>query len=245
MPTDPADLRLLDALPQLVWVGAPDGTLEYLNRRCAEYTGLAVDDLLGWDWGWVIHPDDLPRALARWGESVANGTPHADEFRIRRSDGQYRWFLARGEPVRDPDGRVIRWVGTCTDFDDARRAGQDAQADRRLVRAFVHRAPDGLALVGGDRVVKYVSPPLGALLGKPPGVFTGTDALDWVHRDDRPRLVTAVSDLLVRAGGLAAAAARLQHADGSYRRVSLRAVNLLPDPDVRAVAVTVVPENSG
>jgi PAS domain S-box-containing protein len=245
MSPDPAALRLLDALPQLVWVAGPDGTLEYLNRRCAEYSGLAVDDLLGWDWGWVIHPDDLPTALVRWNESVVNGTSHREEFRIRRADGQYRWFLTRGEPTRDADGAVVRWVGTCTDVDDLRRAGADAREDRRLVRAFVERAPDGLALVGGDRLVRYASPALGGLLGRPPGVFPGTDALDWAHRDDRPRLAAAAADLLTRSGGQAVAGARLRHADGSYRRVILKAVNLLPDPDVRAVAVAVASDVVG
>ncbi len=236
--TDPAALRALDALPHLAWVADPEGSLQYLNRRCAEYTGLAVDDLLGWDWGWVIHPDDLPTTVARWNESIRNGTPHRDEFRLRRDDGLYRWFLSSADPVRDDRGGVVRWVGTCVDVDDFRRSGTDTRASQQLVRAFVERNPDGLALVGADRIIRYASPGLAALLGRPAGVYVGTDALDWVHRDARPRLGLLMADLLARSGGQATADFSALHADGSYRRVRGEAINLIPDPDVRAVAVT-------
>ncbi|MBN9517153.1 PAS domain-containing protein [bacterium] len=236
--TDPAALRTLDALPHFAWVADPDGALLYINRRCAEYTGLAIDDMLGWDWSWVIHPDDLATTVARWAESVKNGTPHRDEFRLRRDDGQYRWFLGRADPVRDDDGQVVRWIGTCVDVDDIHRTGADTRTARQLVRAFVERNPDGLALVGADRIIRYASPGLVALLGRPAGVYVGTDALDWVHRDARPRLAQLMEELLARSGGVVSAGFRMSHADGSYRRVRGEAINLIPDPDVRAVAVT-------
>ncbi len=239
MSIDSVALRALDALPHLVWVAGPNGELVYLNRRCAEYTGLATDDLLGWDWGWVIHPHDLPAALIKWNESLQNGTPHRDEFRIRRTDGQYRGFVSVGDPTRDADGRVLRWYGSCVDVDDIRRAGAEAREEKRLVRAFVERNPEGLALVGADRLVRYASPGMAALLGRPAAVFVGTDALDWAHRDDRPRLAALMSDLLTRSGGRTTAELRLRHADGAYRRVRAVGMNYLPDPDVRAVAVTV------
>src|SRR5436190_23729290 len=85
--SDPIHYRLaLDALPQLVWVAGPDGTLEYLNRRCADYSGLAIDDLLGWDWGWIVHPSDLPETLRVWMMAIRSGTPHEIEQRLRRYD---------------------------------------------------------------------------------------------------------------------------------------------------------------
>ncbi|QDU20552.1 PAS domain-containing protein [Urbifossiella limnaea] len=238
-------LRALDALPQLVWVAGPDGNVEYINRRCAEYTGVPADDLLGWDWGWVIHPEDLTDTLARWTAAVRDSRALFAEHRFRRADGQYRWFLSRGEPEFGADRRLLRWVGTCTDIDESHRAGDAAREDRRLVRAFVERGPGGYALVGADRLVRYTSPWVAAFLGRPPGVFSGTDARDWVHRDDRPRLAAAVSDLLLRPGERVEADGRLLHSDGSFRRVRLRATNLLPDLDVRAVAVAIEPAAGG
>lgn len=236
-------LRVLDALPQLVWVADPDGAVTYINQRTSEYTGLPADDLLGWDWGWVVHPDDLPPTLDRWTAAVRGRRAFHAEHRLRRADGQYRWFLSRGEASVDAGGRVVGWVGTSTDIDDGHRVGDAARDDRRLVRAFVERGPGGYALVGADRVVRYASPWVAAHLGRPPGVLAGSDARDWVHRDDRPRLAAAVEDLLGRPGERVGAGARLRHSDGSYRRVRLGATNLLPDPDVRAVAVVIEPEH--
>ena len=236
MPASPADLRrALDALPQLVWLA---GAVEYLNRRCAEYAGLAVDDLLGWDWGWVVHPDDLPATLAAWTRSVQHGTPHEVEFRLRRHDGRYRWFLVRAEPTRDADGRVARWFGTCTDIDDRRRAEFALAATAGLFRAFVERSDLGFVLLAPDRTVRYASPGAGRLLGRPPGAVTGTAARDWVHPDDLADLARVLDEADARPGEAVVLSARLKQPEGTYRAVRGWAANLLPDPDVRGVAVT-------
>ncbi|HEX4609040.1 MAG TPA: PAS domain-containing protein [Urbifossiella sp.] len=232
-------LRVIDALLQFVWVTDPNGSVQYVNHRLAEFTGRPPDDLLGWEWRWVIHPEDYPTTIDRWAACIQNLRPYDVQHRIRREDGLYRWFVSRAEPSVDRDGRVAGWVGTSTDIDDARRVGDAAREDRRLVRAFVERGPDGYALVGADRVVRYVSPRLAAFLGRGAGEVVGTDARGWVHRDDWPRLAAVVADLLGRAGEMVMSEARLLHSDGGGRRVRLRATNLFPDPDVRAVAVDV------
>ncbi|MBN9521976.1 PAS domain-containing protein [bacterium] len=238
-------LRVLDAITQLVWVTDPDGGVTYINHRFAEYTGRPPDDLLGWDWGWVLDPEDLPTTLDQWAAAVRGRRAYAIEHRIRRADGQYRWFVSRAEPSFDTDGRLVGWVGTGTDIDDSHRLRDAAVDSRRLVRAFVERGPGGCVLVGADRVVRYASPWVAAYFGRPPGVFAGSDARDWVHRDDRSRLAAAADNLLGRPGEPFEAGARLRHSDGSYRRVRLRATNLLPDPDVRAVAIVIEPDSGG
>ncbi len=235
-------LRVLDAITQLVWVCDPDGGVTYINHRFAEYTGQPTDDLLGWDWGWVLDPEHLPATLERWGAAVRGRRAYAIEHRIRRADGQYRWFVSRAEPSFDTDGRLVGWVGTSTDIDDSHRLGDAAVDSRRLVRAFVERGSGGYVLVGADRVVRYASPWVAAFLGRPPGTFTGSDARDWIHRDDRLRLAGAVDELMGRPGERVKAVARLRHSDGSHRRVRLWGTNLLPDPDVRAVSVHIEPE---
>jgi PAS domain S-box-containing protein len=219
-------------------MAGPDGTVEYLNRRCADYAGLAVDDLLGWDWGWVVHPDDLPGTLAAWTRSVQNGTPHEVEFRLRRHDGRFRWFLVRAEPTRDPDGQVVRWFGTCTDIDDRRRAEFAQKATADLFRAFVERSGLGFVLVGRDRSVQYTSPGAGRLLGRPPGAVTGTMLRGWVHPGDRAGLAAVRGQVAEQPGEAVAFSVRLRQPEGTYRAVRGWAMNLLPDPDVRAVAVT-------
>lgn len=236
-PSDDAR-RALDALPQLVWAAGPDGTMEYLSRRCGEYAGLAVDDLLAWDWRWVVHPDDLPGAMVQWASTVRSGVPSEFECRLRRRDGQYRWFLSRSEPVLGPGGAVVRWVGTCTDIEEMKRAEIGLRATAGLFHALVERGDLGFALLTPERLVRYASPSIGRLLGRPPGVFTGTDALDWAHPDDRARVAAALEEALGRPGERVGVSARLRRADGEHRAVRGWLLNLLPDPDVRAVAVT-------
>ena len=113
---------LIDAIPQQIWSGPPDGTLDYCNERWRSYMGLTLDDLRGKGWQTMLHPDDRDRVLAAWHESVVNGTPYEQEERHRAANGIYRWFLARGLPLRDGEGRVVRWYGTNTDIEDRKQA---------------------------------------------------------------------------------------------------------------------------
>src|SRR5262249_45360925 len=109
---------LAEAIPQLVWTTHPDGCVEYLNQRWSDYTG---DAQLGDRWLEMVHPDERARTFASWRDSVERGVPYETEYRLRRADGQYRWFLARGLPVR-AEGKIVRWFGTTTDVHDQKLA---------------------------------------------------------------------------------------------------------------------------
>ncbi len=236
--TDPAQYRhALDALPHLVWVAAPDGALEYLNRRCVDYTGVPIDDLLGWDWGWVTHPSDLPNTLAVWTAGLRAGTPVELEFRLRRRDGEYRWFLSRAEPVRDDDGRVIRWFGSCTDIDESKRLADQLRAVRMLFRALVERSEDGLVLLGADGTVRYANPPAARLLGARAEDVVGTDLWGSVAAADRSAVCAWWERVLARTGERLTTTVRFQTREGAERPLIALATNLLPDPEVRAVSL--------
>ena len=116
---------LLDAIPQQIWSGPADGTLDYCNARWRSDMGLGVEELQGDGWQSVLHPDDRERVLGAWHVSVANGTPYEQEERHRGADGRYRWFLSRGVPLRDDDGRIFRWYGTNTDIEDRKQTEED------------------------------------------------------------------------------------------------------------------------
>jgi PAS domain S-box-containing protein len=116
---------LIDAIPQQIWSGPPGGTLDYCNDRWRSYTGLELQDLRGDGWQTMLHPDDRDRVLNAWRESVVNGTPFEQEERHRGADGRYRWFLARGVPLRDEEGRIVRWYGTNTDIEDRKQAEEE------------------------------------------------------------------------------------------------------------------------
>jgi PAS domain S-box-containing protein len=113
---------LADAMPQLVWIGRSDGAIEYVNQRLCSYVGLSDIQAKAQDaWRQIIHPDDWDRGMAVWKQAISTGEAYTLEQRLRRNDGVYRWFLVRAQPERDSAGRVIRWYGTSTDIDDAKR----------------------------------------------------------------------------------------------------------------------------
>ena len=113
---------LAESIPQQVWTARRDGSLDYVNNRCVEYAGVPRDQILGWGWRMLVHPDDLADATLRWEQSVASGDHYDAEFRVRRHDGAYRWHLARAVAYRDDTGAVVGWFGTNTDIDDQKRA---------------------------------------------------------------------------------------------------------------------------
>ena len=116
---------LLDAIPQQIWSGPPDGTLDYCNERWRSYIGLGLEELQGDGWQRMLHPGDRERVLNAWHESVTKGTLYEQEERHRSADGAYRWFLARGVPLRNADGRIVRWYGTNTDIEDRKQAEEE------------------------------------------------------------------------------------------------------------------------
>ena len=113
--------KITDAIPAIAWCARPDGSTEFLNRRWQDYTGLPPEEGVGWKWKAAIHPSDLGKLMAEWETLLANGEPGECEARLRRSDGVYRWFLFRVEPLRDENRRVVRWYGTGTDIEDRKR----------------------------------------------------------------------------------------------------------------------------
>lgn len=124
---------MAEALPNLVWTDLPDGQCDWLSSQWETYTGFAVADLLGTQWlDNVIHPDDRARTLACWELACADKGDYDLEYRIRRHDGEYHWFKTRGVPIRNDEGKIVYWFGTCTDIEDTRRLAESlSEADRR------------------------------------------------------------------------------------------------------------------
>jgi PAS domain S-box-containing protein len=115
---------VIDTIPAIVWSTLPDGSNTYVNQRFVEYSGSSAEQMVGSGWQALIHPDDLEQHVRKWAEAIATGKPHENEVRSRRSDGQYRWQLDRGVPLRDEDGNIVKWYGVTTDIEDRKRAEQ-------------------------------------------------------------------------------------------------------------------------
>jgi PAS domain S-box-containing protein len=125
---------LTEALPQLVWAAKPDGACDYFSTQWTEYTGVPESELLGWRWMDTLHPDDREPTRQFWTDSVAGRRPYDVEYRVRRRDGVYSWFKTRGVPIRDSEGNIVKWFGTCTDITDLRRAEQALRQSEQELR---------------------------------------------------------------------------------------------------------------
>ena len=140
-------LRLIvDTIPGLVAIMTAGGEVELVNHRVLEYFGRTLEELKHWGTSDAIHPDDLPGAIAAWKQSVETGTPYDFEHRLRRADGTYRWFQSRGHPLRDGEGRVIRWYNLLTDIDDRQRAEDALRKSEERWRAVFENSAIGVAL---------------------------------------------------------------------------------------------------
>jgi PAS domain S-box-containing protein len=139
------NLRLIvDSIPGFVSLLTPDGEVDLVNRQLVEYCGRTLEEFRLWRTSDTGHPEDLPRAAQLLAQSITSGNPYDFESRLRRFDGVYRWFQVRGVPVRDADGRILRWCSLCTDIDERKRA-EDALKRSRAFLAEGQR----LSRIGG------------------------------------------------------------------------------------------------
>jgi PAS domain S-box-containing protein len=168
------DYRFMtDAIPQLVWITRPDGYHLYYNRRWFEYTGLDLEATRGAGWNDVLHPDDRERAWARWKHSLDTGEPYSIEYRFRRRDGAFRWFLGQALAQRGEDGSIEGWFGTCTDIHDQRETAAERDRliaalglERNRLREIFQQAPAFIAtLRGPEHVFETANPPYLQLVG--------------------------------------------------------------------------------
>ena len=137
--------RIIDGMDGLVVMSNAEGDVETVNRPALEYFGRTLENLKGWSNSDAVHPDDLPAVLDAWRYSTATGNPYCVDYRLRRADGTYRWFHASGHPIRDANGRIIRWYVLQTDIDERkhfedklRRSEESLQKERDRLRLLLY-----------------------------------------------------------------------------------------------------------
>ncbi len=166
--------KIIDTIPTFAWCNLPDGSNEFLNQRWHDYTGLSPQQACGWGWQVTIHPEDVQGLMDIWRKLLASGKPGELEARLRRHDGEYRWFLFRVDPFRDQFGNVVRWYGTNTDIDDLKRAQiklrQDEEELRRITdaipQAIMVLDPEGRSLYANRVTLDYAGLSLGEALAE-------------------------------------------------------------------------------
>jgi PAS domain S-box-containing protein len=128
---------LADAVPQLVWMADADGYIFWYNQRWYDYTGTTPEQMEGWGWQSVHDPEVLATVLQRWSVSIQTGELFEMEFPLKSARGEFRWFLTRVNPLRDSQGRIVRWFGTNTDVDEQRRTAEELREANRLKDEFL------------------------------------------------------------------------------------------------------------
>ncbi len=118
---------LSEAMPLIVWTADATGARDYYNPRALEYAGASLSDLTGWNWTSIIHPEDQKATLHAWRQAIATGQIYEIEHRLRRADGEFRWHLTRGVPLRNEKGEVVQWIGSSTDIHDRKMAEQELE----------------------------------------------------------------------------------------------------------------------
>jgi PAS domain S-box-containing protein len=113
---------IIDTIPALAWSARPDGSADFFSQHFLEYVGLSAEEAAGWGWTTAVHPDDLSSLTAVWQRLLASGQSGEAEARLRRHDGEHRWFLFRANPLRDASGAIVKWYGINTDIEDRRQA---------------------------------------------------------------------------------------------------------------------------
>jgi PAS domain S-box-containing protein len=220
------DIRLVvDTIPGLVWSTRPDGSAEFFNQRWLEYTGLSAEQALDWGWKVAIHPDDLPGMLETFHEALNLGRSFEVEGRFRRWDGEFRWFLFRGNPLLDGSGKVVKWYGTNTDLEDRKRAEDALRDSEQSFRLIVDGIAGLVAIMTAAGEIEAVNRQLLDYLGKTTEQLKGRSTSDAVHPDDLPNVVSAWRHSVETAAPYDVDH-RLRRADGVYRWFHARGLPL-------------------
>lgn len=143
--------RLVDSIPQMVWLTDVAGSTEHLNPRGVDQIGAPASSACGWDWLQLLHPDDIERARDAWTLAVQSMEPYRCEYRVRQAGGDFRWYLSQGEPLRAPDGEIEGWIGTWSDIHSLKQAEQSLSRDALLLA----NVRDAVVVTDREGVISY------------------------------------------------------------------------------------------
>src|SRR5215469_14838359 len=215
--------RFIDHVPALGWSALPDGSLEYVNQRFRNYTGLSSEELYGSGWKSVVHRDDI-QPLEGWSQETRQSQEAGTtEVRLRRFDGSYRWFLVFANPMRDESGGIVAWYGTNIDIEDRKQAEATLRARELSWLQIVDNIPGLVATMGATGEVEFLNRQTLEYFGKSHEDLRNWALRDTVHPDDLPRIIQARIKS-IEEGTIYDVEHRCRRADGVYRWFQVRGI---------------------
>ena len=181
--------QIIETVPGLIWSTAPDGEPTHLNQRILDYSGMQFEDYLHGGWEALVHPDDFPETASAFYHAIQTGTSYQVVHRLRRADGEFRWYHVRGEPLRDRQGRIIQWYGLSVDIDEAKKA-EDRLRRSEAYLAEAERLSHTGSAVYNETELLYFSEEAHRLFGFDPLQGTPSREAVWqrIHPDDLDRV---------------------------------------------------------
>src|SRR5260221_4889913 len=214
---------IVDSIPAFAWYAGTDGKIEYLNQPILDFSGVRLEELVGFGWANVLHPEDVERTKNAWLHSVETGEPCDVDQRVRRFDNIYRWFRTNAQPLRDRTGRVIRWYGVATDIEDLKRAEEGLREREQNLRLVVDSIPGLVCTMNAAGEVQRLNRQVLEYFGKTTEELKNWATSDVVHPDDRARVIAAFSRS-IESGDPYDIEHRCRRADGVYLWFQVRAL---------------------
>jgi PAS domain S-box-containing protein len=213
---------IVDSIPGLIAAFTPGGELEFVNRPIFEYFGKTLEELKRWGTDDTVHPEDNPRVVEVFTQSIASGDPFKVELRARRFDGVYRWFQSRGFPLRDPNGHIVRWYSLLIDIDERKGAEEALAASQRNLKLTIDTIPAMAWSARPDGSAEFVNQHYVDFTGLSAEQASGWGWTRAVHPEDIDGL-TATWQHILASEAAGEAEARLRRHDGAYRWFFFRA----------------------
>ena len=222
-------LRLIiDMIPALAWSAAIDGSAEFFNQHYLDFVGRPAEEMQGVGWASSVHPDDIGGLLAVWMQMMESQQGGEAEARLRRHDGEYRWFMFRTNPLRDESGTLVKWYGVNSDIEDRKRSEDTLRQSEQSLRSVIDGIPGFVAILSADGGVEMVNQQIIDFCGVPIEDLRNWGTNGIVHPEDMPH-VAEIFGRSIATGAPYNIEQRIRRSDGEYLWMSNRGLPVIDE----------------